>query len=70
MINLEKALIPKPQKLTAYGEAVTIAQFNSPAFVIKFKEDDVRIKEGVSLIRQKLSPVLYRIFLDKCVHVW
>jgi len=57
MINLEKALIPKPRKLTAYGEAVTIAQFNSPAFVIKAEDDDVRIKEGAALIRQKLVDI-------------
>ncbi len=55
MLDLNKALIPKPQRLTAYGTAAKIAQFNAPAFTIEAIGDDVRIEEGAALIRARLA---------------
>ena len=55
MISLENKLIPKPQKLTTYGVAIKLAEFNSPDFKIKAEGDDVRIVEGATLIRKKLA---------------
>lgn len=55
MLDLEKALIPKPQRLVAYGKVVTIARFGEANFVIKTRGDDVRVKEGEALIRERLS---------------
>ncbi len=57
MLNLEKALIPKPQKLTACGTAVKIAEFNTPAFTIDAVGEDVRISEAAALIRAKLFDI-------------
>ena len=57
MINLEKSLIPKPQKLIEYGVGVKIAEFNTPMFTIEAEGSDVRVSEGVALIRQKLADV-------------
>ncbi len=54
MPDLSKLLIPKPQKLTAYGKAIKIAEFNTPDFTIKTNSDDVKVAEGVAIIRQKL----------------
>ena len=53
MLDLSKSLIPKPQKLNAYGKAVKIAEFNTPNFIIS-ADDDVKISEGVAIIREKL----------------
>ena len=57
MLNLEKALIPKPQKLKACGKTVKIAEFNSPAFTIDAIGEDVRIAEAAALIRAKLFDI-------------
>lgn len=57
MLNLEKALIPKPQNLKTYGKAVKIAEFNTPAFTIDAIGEDVRIAEAAALIRAKLFDI-------------
>ena len=54
MPNLSKILIPKPQKLTSCGKTVKIAEFNTPDFTIEAAAGDVKISEGVKIIREKL----------------
>ncbi len=55
MFDLEKRLIPKPQKITAHGVAVKIAEFNAPSFTIEVLGEDVRMTEGAALIRKRLA---------------
>ena len=55
MLNLEKAIIPKPKKIQANGKFVRLTSFNRPQFEIKEEFDDVRIGEGAKIILKKLS---------------
>ncbi len=55
MLNLEKALIPKPQSIEAHGTAVKIASFGASNFRIKNTCEDERGAEGEALIRERLA---------------
>ncbi|MBE6645550.1 MAG: hypothetical protein E7612_09300 [Ruminococcaceae bacterium] len=55
MLNLEKAIIPKPKKIEAKGKTVKLTSFNRPLFEIEEKFDDVRIAEGAKIILKKIS---------------
>lgn len=55
MLDLEKALIPKPQRLAAHGTAVRIAEFGAPDFTLEITGKDARITEGAALIRARFA---------------
>ena len=54
MLDLEKALIPKPQRLVRGKETVKIAKFYAPACKIEAACEDVRIAEGAALVRARI----------------
>ena len=54
MLDLDKALIPKPQKLVRDIGSVKIAGFYAPACKIVAEGEDVRIAEGAALIRARM----------------
>ena len=55
MLDLKKALIPKPQKLITRQTVAKIAQFNAPNFTLEVCGEDVRLAEGAALIRARLA---------------
>ena len=60
MLNLEKALIPKPKKIEANGKFVKLTSFNLPLFEIKRTSEDERVIEGEKFIlakMKKLAPI-------------
>lgn len=54
MLDLKKALIPKPQQLSVHGKSVKIAAFGAAAPRLEVCGEDVRIQEGAALIRARL----------------
>ena len=58
MLNLEKALIPKPKKILAKGKFVKLTSFNLPLFEIKRTSDAPRAEEGEKLILAKIKKLV------------
>ncbi len=55
MLDLKKALIPKPQKLITHQTVAKIAEFHAPSFTLEACGEDVRIAEGAALIRTRVA---------------
>ena len=53
-MNIEKILIPKPQKIESKGGKIKIASLNGSEYNIKVYGEDVRILEGENIIRNKI----------------
>ena len=55
MLDLNKALIPKPQQLITHQTVAKIAEFHAPSFTLEACGEDVRIAEGAALIRARVA---------------
>ncbi len=55
MLDLTKALIPKPQRINVRGGGVMIAEFGKPQYTLAVQHTDVRVQEGAALIRARLA---------------
>ena len=55
MLNLDKTLIPRPQRLRAYGEAIKLVSGGIPLCYVDVKGDDPRALEGAQMICARLA---------------